>query len=54
MKTKPLFIVIYVITLVITLINLFFTVKSSLFADIDKLPKGEIVFTVLKIHLAAP
>ncbi len=46
MKTKPLFIVIYVITLIITLVNLFFTVKSSLFADIDKLPKGEILYTV--------
>lgn len=46
MKTKPLFIVIYAITLAITLVNLFFTVKSSLFADINKLPKGEILYTI--------
>lgn len=46
MKTKPLFIMIYVFTLVITLVNLFFTVKSSLFADINKLPQGKIISTV--------
>ena len=46
MKTKPLFITIYVFALAITLVNVFFTVKSSLFADINKLPQGEILYTV--------
>lgn len=46
MKTKPLFIIIYVITLAITLVNLFFTARSSLFADINQLPQGKILYSV--------
>ena len=45
MKTKPLFLIIYIITFIITAVNLFFTIKSSLFADISKLPEGEILYT---------
>lgn len=45
MKTKPLFIIIYVVTLAITLVNLFYTIKNGLFADINKLPKGEMLYT---------
>lgn len=45
MKTKPLFLTIYIIALIITVVNLFFTIKSSLFADINKLPEGEILYT---------
>lgn len=46
MKTKPFFLIIYVITFIITVVNMFFTIKSSLFADINELPKGEIMYSV--------
>lgn len=46
MKTKPLFLTIYIITLIITVVNLFFTIKNGLFSDINKLPKGEILYTI--------
>ena len=45
MKTKPLFLTVYVITLIITAVNLFFTVKSSLLADINKLPDGKLLYS---------
>ncbi len=45
MKTKPLFFIVYAITLIITLVNLFFTIKSSLFADINELPEGKILYS---------
>ncbi len=46
MKKNLPFIIVYVLAVAVTVVNTVFLVKSSVFYDINDLPKGELVETV--------
>ena len=43
MKNKAVFITVYILALIVTLVNTFYSIRNYLFADMNELPVGEFV-----------
>ncbi len=46
MKNKFSYLIVYILALIVTFVNLGFSVKGAIFSDINDLPKGEKIYSV--------